>query len=113
MAFRSLNVFYPENDKTYKEFAELIKKENIKKLLEENKINVHSMMRDDISKFIAHLSDFSMTPLATFNELTEETLHKIVKLCNASGGVHKGGNVNYKHKYEKYKAKCRILKRGY
>lgn len=112
MAFRSLNVFYPENDKTYKEFEQLLKKENIKKLLEENKINVHSMMRDDINKFIAHLSDFNMTPIETFSELTEETLHKIVKMCN-SLGVHKGGNINYKHKYEKYKAKCKLLKRGY
>ena len=76
-------------------------------------------MRDDISKLIIHLNDFSMMPIATFTELTEQTIDDIVKLCNKTSQPKPtqaqpqhsgGGEVDYKHKYEKYKAKYTMMK---
>lgn len=117
--YRSLNIFYPKNDSLYKEIEQLIKQPNITKLLQDNYINVYTLMREDINKLIIHLNDFNMVPIATFNELNEMTIKTILDLC---GTLHKpnqgktatsvqgGGKTNYKYKYEKYKTKCDMMK---
>ena len=114
--YRSLNIFYPKKDNSYKQIEELIKQPNISKLLQDNYINVYTLMRDDINKLIIHLNDFSMLPIAVFSELTEKTINDIIKLCGdleqpkQSQPVKKGGGkVDYKYKYEKYKTKYNMM----
>lgn len=122
--YRSLNIFYPKKDNSYKELEELIKRPDISKLLQDNYINVFTLMRDDINKLIVHLNDFSMMPIATFSELTEKTIKDIIEIC---GGLSQpqtnqtnnttqekqaigGGKIDYKYKYEKYKTKYSTVK---
>ena len=118
-SFRSLNIFYPENNVEYKKIEQLIKQSNITKLLQDNYINVFTIARDDINKLVVHLYDFNMMPIAKFNEFNENTINTIINLCNnltqptintQNKNLQGGGKINYEYKYEKYKSKCDMMK---
>jgi predicted component of viral defense system (DUF524 family) len=117
--YRSLNIFYPKDSKDYKQIEELVKRSDITKLLQDNFINVFTLMREDITKLIVHLNDFNMMPIIVFNELTEKTINEIIQLCTKLGQpkqtaqtaqtVQGGARTSYKYKYEKYKTKYNMM----
>ena len=110
-SYRTISVFYPKGNQKYEDLKKLLKQDNIVKSLNDNKIVIYDSIRDDINDFIAYLSDFNMAPLETFHDLTESTIQKIIQLCKKlDSNNQKGGNINYKSEYNKYKNKYMMAK---
>jgi len=106
--YRTLSVFYPKGNQKFEDLKNLLKQEHIIKLLNDNKITIFDSMRNDITDFVAYLSDFNMMPIETFYDLTESTIQKIIQLCKKLDNIQKGGN--YKSEYYKYKNRYMMSK---
>lgn len=102
-SYRSITVFYPKGNQKYENLKKLLQQEQIVKLLNDNKIAIFDSMRNDIPDFIAYFYDFNMMQLGTFDNITEETIHKIIQISNKLDSNQKGGNMDYKYEYYKYK----------
>lgn len=100
ISYRLLYITAPnENDPNYKKMMNYINQDNIKQLLNDNKIKVGSFFNEQ-SKFLIILYELGGMPIDTFNEFDENKFNKLLDKIKIN---QKGGSMSNKDKYYFYK----------